>query len=756
MDSERWNINPSDILKNVDNRNKLYDGENHFNKQLEYSAIDDISNKNDGFDYGLDLNYDEMDKLLTQELNGLDIPMIPDTDENKSNKKDNFGLGDFDWNQLQLNFGTVNIETGSNSNDLITNNKHKRGQSGTAIFGFANHNKTLSISSIKKNYTPRNDINENEYPKDFNELEYSYPASKNNGSNDEESTQLGKTLLKQQEELRMALEKQKEMNMKLEQQLLENRLQQEHLQNALLKQEVVTNQLVTETKVSTPFKNTPSPQKMSPQRHDIIITSNSKSGSYQFPPQSMISPPMSNASFNGSPSRKSKYKPSENGSGNHFLSEHNNLLNSGYHQDYLKPPINTISLNTPNLLTNSGKGYYGSSRFSSPSHRKKDSTISTVSTILQHHDDDVSDSDYHETVGLGIQLMSGNKPKDSKSVISNSLQVDKMPTIPGSTSNTPIGKNIFPQKQTFHHTPTKANIDLKNDRSDNIFNDSSSVSYLNPPILSLNNERTPNRRNSDHSIEFPEPDSSYYGNIPRPENHFKFVETPSPVLKFFDDKSPQHESNDNQNSQNSSPTKITRKLTTLPRGTIDIYVKELSERAYECLYPNCHKIFKRRYNIRSHIQTHLKDRPYICDFQECNKSFVRNHDLVRHKKSHSKRKLICVCGKKFNKEETYLAHKSKKNCNGQYKQDKAIVKKSPVKGPGSVNSSPVRDSIKKDSTGYVTYKMEEQLRNEMTKHGLLQLPHNMAMNGPHIMLSPSLSSGASDLGSPLGGRLELS
>nr|1NCS_A Chain A, TRANSCRIPTIONAL FACTOR SWI5 [Saccharomyces cerevisiae] len=47
---------------------------------------------------------------------------------------------------------------------------------------------------------------------------------------------------------------------------------------------------------------------------------------------------------------------------------------------------------------------------------------------------------------------------------------------------------------------------------------------------------------------------------------------------------------------------------TLPRGSIDKYVKEMPDKTFECLFPGCTKTFKRRYNIRSHIQTHLEDR----------------------------------------------------------------------------------------------------------------------------------------------------
>lgn len=63
-----------------------------------------------------------------------------------------------------------------------------------------------------------------------------------------------------------------------------------------------------------------------------------------------------------------------------------------------------------------------------------------------------------------------------------------------------------------------------------------------------------------------------------------------------------------------------------------------------CLYPGCGKKFGRRYNLCSHIQTHLADRPYSCS--SCEASFVRQHDLKRHERTHAVVKPhICPCGR---------------------------------------------------------------------------------------------------------------
>lgn len=169
-----------------------------------------------------------------------------------------------------------------------------------------------------------------------------------------------------------------------------------------------------------------------------------------------------------------------------------------------------------------------------------------------------------------------------------------------------------------------------------------------------------------------------------PESQFNIAQTPSPVLKSqgrFEGHSPQFGTHgkDIDIALTNSPLKITRKLTTLPRGSIDRYVKELPDKLFECLYPSCNKTFKRRYNIRSHIQTHLEDRPYNCDFEGCDKAFVRNHDLVRHKKSHMEKRYACPCGKKFNREDALIVHRSRLICIGGKQFENVVIKRSPRK-----------------------------------------------------------------------------
>lgn len=108
--------------------------------------------------------------------------------------------------------------------------------------------------------------------------------------------------------------------------------------------------------------------------------------------------------------------------------------------------------------------------------------------------------------------------------------------------------------------------------------------------------------------------------------------------------------------QELSPRRVIKKTSLLPPGELDRYWEGPDEnKVFTCTYKNCGKKFTRRYNVRSHIQTHLSDRPFTCTY--CPKSFVRQHDLNRHVKSHLVSKHCrCKCGKEFTRVEGYKKH----------------------------------------------------------------------------------------------------
>lgn len=84
---------------------------------------------------------------------------------------------------------------------------------------------------------------------------------------------------------------------------------------------------------------------------------------------------------------------------------------------------------------------------------------------------------------------------------------------------------------------------------------------------------------------------------------------------------------------------------------------------YVCLYGGCMRRFGRKYNIQSHIQTHLADRPFRCNV--CAAGFVRRHDLVRHSRIHGTGKdFICGCGKGFSRMDALNRHRQRQICVG--------------------------------------------------------------------------------------------
>lgn len=116
--------------------------------------------------------------------------------------------------------------------------------------------------------------------------------------------------------------------------------------------------------------------------------------------------------------------------------------------------------------------------------------------------------------------------------------------------------------------------------------------------------------------------------------------------------------------QQSSPRRKVKKTSLLPPGELDQYWEGPDEdKVFTCTYKGCGKKFTRRYNVRSHIQTHLSDRPFACSY--CPKKFVRQHDLNRHVKGHLEARYCkCPCGKEFARLDAMKKHRERNICIG--------------------------------------------------------------------------------------------
>ena len=112
---------------------------------------------------------------------------------------------------------------------------------------------------------------------------------------------------------------------------------------------------------------------------------------------------------------------------------------------------------------------------------------------------------------------------------------------------------------------------------------------------------------------------------------------------------------------------------------------------WTCLYPECGKVFGRRENIRSHVQTHLGDRQYRCN--GCGKCFVRQHDLKRHAKIHTGNKPYkCPCGAGFARQDALTRHRQRGMCVGGFPD---AVRKQAKRGRPKKNRPDMEERVDK-------------------------------------------------------------
>ncbi|KAJ6440972.1 C2H2 transcription factor Swi5 [Purpureocillium lavendulum] len=115
---------------------------------------------------------------------------------------------------------------------------------------------------------------------------------------------------------------------------------------------------------------------------------------------------------------------------------------------------------------------------------------------------------------------------------------------------------------------------------------------------------------------------------------------------------------------------------------------ETTDGKWTCLFEDCGKVFGRKENIKSHVQTHLNDRQYQCP--TCHKCFVRQHDLKRHAKIHTGIKPYpCECGNSFARHDALTRHRQRGMCIGAFD---GIVRKVVKRGRPRKNNRPDMDT----------------------------------------------------------------
>ncbi|AGO13678.1 AaceriAGL197Wp [[Ashbya] aceris (nom. inval.)] len=812
MAGEPWSIDPTALLHTHGNRG----GDNANERQgervslnLDYAAKDAVGElglaveaEAGYFELGTE-NYEDIDEFLTQELRDLDIPVAPVPGggvglveppacypKRPEEEEDSIFANALDWAALEH----VGSDSRTEPEQCVDRRTGRRTPSGTAIFGFSKHNKTLNIGA---GGIAGDDLDRSEL---LNSKEkQSLPA-------------MSSLIIKQQEELGLALERQKEMNRQLEEQLKINQLQQKQLQAVLNQQESAGRKLGGNTSVMTPLHH--------PQEYDsVLLASSSRSGGYTFPvlseeeedddeepPDTVLTG--SRATLNGSP--RKQYLPVQEASALDTLGA---ASPRGTAMDKLPPKtVPPISIERPLKLFPTGvqqqqhlqqqqqqKQQHGKQAClirqtfsvgsmdsglgdqsplsprhqlvaSSPKlayessvtpvlHRNSKSLSSTPSTVFPPADPESELSitsgklQRPTTIGLGLHYHDSQQPPiqtTNRPVSMGMLPSYKSNAFGGKESLSPPG---YPQKYRFQQTPIRDSpqrvVPMGSARS--------SGSYpMNPNLFEMMKSpqlRPPGGAYYTHCRT--RSDSTEYAEDRVPE--FVHAKSPSPILlsqekfdkthqfhalsgtlggamsgagckKVFDGQRPPGQylgQSSIYSPERSSPMK---KASNLPQGEIDQYIKKLQDKTFQCLYPECGKLFNRRYNIRSHIQTHLEDRPFRCDHEGCTKAFVRNHDLIRHKKTHAEKTFTCPCGKKFSREDALLTHRTRMICVGGKKFDNIVIKKSPrkrgrpKKEGTSANNSPVKDVLARDYSGTVTLKMEKQLQKEPINSDLLQVP----------------------------------
>ncbi|KAI9653472.1 MAG: hypothetical protein M1831_006020 [Alyxoria varia] len=144
---------------------------------------------------------------------------------------------------------------------------------------------------------------------------------------------------------------------------------------------------------------------------------------------------------------------------------------------------------------------------------------------------------------------------------------------------------------------------------------------------------------------------------------------------------------------------------------IQSYIGETSDAKFPfvCRYGECVKLFSRKENARSHVQTHLNDRQFKCP--DCNARFVRAHDLKRHALMHTgEKKYWCACNRGFSRQDALTRHRDRGICEGAF--DWVVPKFAKKRGRPPKNQSNGQQNTKRQNKAAATRQRNQQKQNE--------------------------------------------
>lgn len=700
-------------------------------------------------------HYNEIDDLFNETLTGLQDLDVPSGFAHLDSKQNNNLILDAS-NNLPYSSTSSSSHRAQHSQSASPQSKHSRKTSGTAIFGFSEHNSEFSLNGItldlNKSVKPSVDLSKSVMP-----------------------GELLKTLNNPQTKLQQSSPSHKASNSQLDFNFSNNHFENSPKKIHLKEEDEYEDEIKEQKKLGSPLKQ-------QPKNEDYIVT-NQNPVSYKFPP----SPPPPSSSQNLPPSAQSLHSNSSNRSVNSYSVKYLKELtrfngwnsagskNSSGSQQQLQPPVTYVddiepllnddlypepiqspfqqksSNNNQDVLPNQSTPFKNNQSSLQPNQELK-----FVPIPVQNPTDFGKRNDYNSKQIPDINLKNSENlslflPPPSPPMLSNGSpewQSSPEPQSP-SPSRVTLNQGYYSNTSTVRSNASQflsppGNQNNRNSKnfynpqyfSDSIYENeggsSNNMAFQQQSSLQFQNQSSPAypgslnsspvRFNSSplrnvHTTNDDTVDANatitqltpLKNQLPNTPNRSKIKLEWSPII------SPNAKSSTDVRKaiQQSSPRRKIKKTSLLPPGELDQYWEGPDEnKIFTCTYKNCGKKFTRRYNVRSHIQTHLSDRPFGCSY--CPKKFVRQHDLNRHVKGHLEaRHCQCPCGKEFARLDAMRKHRARNICSGGIANSENNCITKPQKSRKGVASPELLNEFTSD-------KLSDDLNSALNEHQELQ------------------------------------